>query len=238
MMGAMAYMNKSSRGFSLVLLLLAALSGCAASKGRVKDPTDLREYVESANSPRYEQHTALGSLWIENGMNSGLYRDHKARYINDVLTIYVIESTSAIASADARNSRGTNVSAGFDRLFGAEKVVRELPTMVSGRSSSSFEGTGSTSRATMLETRLTARVIEVLPNGFLVVEGRREVRVNNESQTVFLTGVVRPADINQNNVVLSSAVAQMSVRVEGQGVVSQPIKPGWLYRILTGILPF
>ena len=81
-------------------------------------------------------------------------------------------------------------------------------------------------------------MVDVLPNGYLVVEGMREIRVNNENQSVYLTGVVRPEDINANNTVLSSSVAQMSVRVQGHGAVSQPIKPGWLYKILTGILPF
>jgi flagellar L-ring protein precursor FlgH len=89
-----------------------------------------------------------------------------------------------------------------------------------------------------LQTSLTARVIDVLPNGYLVVEGMREIRVNNENQGVYLTGVVRPADISPGNVVLSSAVAQMTVRVQGRGVVSQPIMPGWLYKILNNILPF
>jgi flagellar L-ring protein precursor FlgH len=110
--------------------------------------------------------------------------------------------------------------------------------MVSGKSDSSFEGTGSTSRETTLQTSLTARIIDVLPNGYLVVEGMREIRVNNENQSVYLTGVVRPEDINANNTVLSSSVAQMSVRVQGKGVVSQPIKPGWLFKILNGVLPF
>jgi flagellar L-ring protein precursor FlgH len=80
--------------------------------------------------------------------------------------------------------------------------------------------------------------MDVLPNGYLVVEAVREVRLNNETQTVYLTGVVRPEDISRNNVVLSSAVAQMTVRVQGRGIVSEPLKPGWLYKILNGILPF
>lgn len=214
------------------------LSGCFGGKARVSDPTDLRSYVESAHRPRPEVSAAEGSLYVSNGYHSDLFRDPKARYIDDMLTILVVETTQAAASADAKNSRATAASLGFNNLFGAEKKIAELPNLVAGKSSSSFEGKGSTSRATVLETSLTARVIDVLPNGYLVVEGMREVRVNNESQNVYLTGVVRPEDINPNNTVLSSSVAQMSVRVQGKGVVSQPIKPGWLYKILIGIMPF
>jgi flagellar L-ring protein precursor FlgH len=85
---------------------------------------------------------------------------------------------------------------------------------------------------------VSARVVDVLPNGYLVVEGAREVRLNNENQTITITGVVRPVDISQNNEVLSSAIAQMSVKVQGKGLVSQPLNPGWLFKILNGILPF
>ncbi len=215
-----------------------SLIGCAASKAKVNDPTDVRAYAESAAAQKTETDGGEGSLWTSNGYRSDLFRDLKARYVNDVVTIRVVETTQAVASADAKNSRDTSATAGFDKLFGAEKAIKELPTMLSGKSNSSFEGKGSTSRETTLETNLTARVIEVLPNGYLVVEGKREVRVNNENQSVYLTGVVRPEDINSHNVVYSSAVAQMSVRVQGRGAVSRPIKPGWLYKILTGVLPF
>ena len=221
-----------------ILCVALVVSGCAAHRVQANDPTDIRGYVESAAQSRNETQSGTGSLWTSSGHRSNLFRDLKARHVNDVVTIRVSETTQAVASADAKNARATSATAGFSNLFGVEKAVKELPTLVSGKSDSGFEGKGSTSRATTLETSLTARVTEVLPNGYLVVEGKREVRVNNENQSVYLTGVVRPEDISSNNVVLSSAVAQMSVRVQGRGVVSQPIKPGWLYRILTGVLPF
>jgi flagellar L-ring protein FlgH len=213
-------------------------AGCVPSKARVNDPTELRAYIESANQQKTAAKRAEGSLWVDNASRSNLFRDPKARYVNDVVTIRVTEVTEAVASADASNARDTSATAGFDKLFGLEKSIKELPTMVSGKSSSSFEGKGSTSRATTLETNLTARVIDVLPNGYLVVQGMREIRLNNENQSIYLTGVVRPEDVSPSNIVLSSSIAQMTVRVQGKGIVSQPIKPGWLYKILNGILPF
>jgi len=231
-------MKHAAHGLATLFCLAIVFSGCGPTKAQVNDPTDLRAYIESANKAKAESGKSEGSLWAGNGYRSNLFRDSKARNIDDVVTIRVSETTQALATADAKNSRATSASAGFDNLFGLEKLISELPTMVGGKSDSSFEGSGSTSRATTLQTSLTARVIDVLPNGYLVVEGMREIRVNNENQSVYLTGVVRPEDISPGNNVLSSAVAQMSVRVQGKGVVSQPIKPGWLYKILTGILPF
>jgi flagellar L-ring protein precursor FlgH len=231
-------MKNSIRSCFPIVIIALICGGCGPKGVRVDDPTDLRGYIESAAKSQPETGAGLGSLWTSNGYRSDLFQDLKARHVNDMVTIRVFETTQAAASADAKNERDTNATAGFDNLFGAEKAINELPTLLSGKSSSSFEGKGSTSRATTLQTSLTARVIDVLPNGYLVVEGKREIRVNNENQSVYLTGVVRPQDIDSNNMVLSSAVAQMSVRVQGRGIASQPIKPGWLYRVLNGILPF
>jgi flagellar L-ring protein precursor FlgH len=231
-------MKNPAQYFISVAFVALIFIGCAAKRAEVKDPTGLQEYLESAKKSPKETNAGEGSLWTSNGYRSDLFRDMKARYVNDVVTIRVIETTQAAATANAKNEKGTSTTAGFDNLFGLEKAIKEIPTMVSGKSNSSFEGKGSTSRETTLQTNLTARVIDVLPNGYLVVEGKREIRVNNENQSVYLTGVVRPEDISTNNIVLSSAVAQMSVRLQGRGIVSQPIKPGWLYRILNGILPF
>jgi flagellar L-ring protein precursor FlgH len=231
-------MKYSFQVFLAITVLTISSTGCFTAKTRVNDPTDLRSYVESAHRTNAETDAAEGSLWNGNGYYSDPFRDPKARYVNDMVTILVLETTQAVASANAKNSRNTSAAAGFSQFFGAEKHISELPNFVSGKTSSSFEGKGSTSRATVLETTLTARVVDVLPNGYLVLEGMREIRVNDENQSVYLSGVVRPEDISPNNSVLSSSIAQMSVRVQGRGVVSQPIKPGWLYRILTGVLPF
>ncbi len=220
------------------IIFIFGASGCASNNVQVHDPTNLRGYIEDAHKRKAEEKTGEGSLWTSNAYRSDLFRDPKARYVDDVVTIRVLESTQAVASADARNNRATKAEAGFEALLGMEKKIQELPAFLSGTSSSTFEGEGSTSRETTLQTNLTARVIDVLPNGYLVVEGFREIHVNNENQSVYLTGVVRPEDIGPGNVVLSSAVGQMLVRVEGRGVVSQPINPGWLYRILNGVLPF
>jgi flagellar L-ring protein precursor FlgH len=231
-------MKHPVHGFSSIVLCSLVFAGCALKKAPVTDPTDIRGYVESAAASKAETGTGTGSLWASNGYYSDLFRDFKARYVNDVVTIVVSETTQAAASADSKTAKDTSATAGFPNLFGMENKIKELPSLVSGTSDTTFEGQGSTTRATTLQTSLSARVIDVLPNGYLVVEGKREIRVNNENQILYLTGVVRPEDINRSNVVASSSVAQMSVRVQGRGVVSQPMKPGWLYKILNGIMPF
>jgi flagellar L-ring protein precursor FlgH len=181
---------------------------------------------------------AEGSLYVSHGQRSDLVRDFRARELNDSVTIQVVETTVASTSADAKTTKDTAMTTQIPNFFGLQKQINELPNLIDGKSSSAFKGTGSTSRTSSLRTNVSARVVDVLPNGYLVVEGAREVRLNNENQTVTITGVVRPVDISQNNVVLSSAIAQMSVKVQGKGLVSQPLNPGWLFKILNGIWPF
>jgi flagellar L-ring protein FlgH len=221
-----------------VLLLAGCFTGCVPKSAQVPDPTGIGDYVNSAKNQPATATAGNGSLWSSRSPRSDLYRDFKAREVDDVVTIRVVESVQALASADASNSRATEASAGFDALFGAEKKVKELPNLVAGKANSTFDAKGSTSRTTTLQAYMTARVVDVLPNGNLVVEGKREVRVNNENQILYITGVIRPVDISRSNVIMSSSVAQMAVRVQGKGIVSQPLKPGWLYRILTGVMPF
>ena len=227
----------------MVALIAGAFvfNGCSAASRLkpvpVADPTGIEEYVSEAKRAAEEMETKTGSLWTNSGQYSNLFRDPKARFINDVVTIQVSETTQAVTSADASSRRGTSMSAGIESLVGLEGGVRELPNLISSAGNTRFDGQGSTSRATQLRTTVTARVTEVLPNGYLVVEGKREVRVNNENQMVIFSGIIRPSDINKSNVVPSSSVAQMSVRVQGKGTVSQPLKPGWLHQIINGIWP-
>ena len=225
---------------SALIMGVFVFNGCAAGNRKqifIADPTGIDEYKSEAQRAANEVEFSTGSAWTNSGQHSNLFRDMKARYVNDVVTIRVSETTSAVSSADASNDRVTNMSAGIDALVGLQGGVKELPNLASGNGQIGFKGKGTTSRATQLQTTLTARVTDVLPNGYLVVEGRREVRVNNENQMVILSGIVRPSDINRSNVVPSSAVAQMSVKVQGKGTVSQPLKPGWLHQIINGIWP-
>lgn len=104
---------------------------------------------------------------------------------------------------------------------------------------SSLDGQGETSRETLLRTTVSARVTHVLPNGLLVVEGRKAVRVNAEMQLVTVRGLVRALDVSPANSVFSDQLAELEIGVNGKGVVGDAVRrPNILYRILIGILPF
>ena len=224
--------------FCLALLLTPATACKPKAVSTSEAANALSAYVTEAKNPVLTESHSEGSLWVDHRQRSDLVRDFRARELNDSVTIRVVETTVASTSADAKTTKNSEMSTQIDNLFGLENHIKELPNLVNGKSSSAFKGAGSTSRTTSLVTNVSARVVDVLPNGYLVVQGAREVRLNNENQTITITGVVRPVDISQNNVVLSSAISQMSVKVQGKGLVSQPLNPGWLFKILNGILPF
>jgi len=91
----------------------------------------------------------------------------------------------------------------------------------------------------VISTTLGTRVVQVLPNGYLVVEGVKEIRVSSEQQVITVRGVVRPADLGPNNVVQSDLIGQLEVSVNGKGVVGDAVRrPFILYRLLMGVLPF
>lgn len=169
---------------------------------------------------------------------SRLALDHRARSVNDLLTIRVVESITATGSADAATSKSSQAGIGVSSLFGIEKKLPDAvdPTsLAAAKANTNFKGSGATTRTGELSALITARVSDVLPNGDLVLEGVREIDINGDRQIVVLTGVVRPYDINATNMVLSTSIGQLRIRYFGRGLTQDNLKPGWLIRILNKV---
>ena len=187
---------------------------------------------------------ANGSLWHDDAALVSLFADQKARDVGDIITIKIIESSKASNKASTDTDRSSSLSASVDAFFNAEKrFPADQPffnpfSKVAGGISSEFEGAGTTNRSGDLDAYITALVTGVLPNGNLVVTGSREVLVNNENQIIQLTGVVRPRDINADNLVLSTYVADARIAYSGSGVVDDRQRPGWLTNVLMTVWPF
>lgn len=159
-----------------------------------------------------------------------LTSDLTARHVNDLVTIRVIESLSASGSADSNVNKNGSASAGMPGKLGSY-INKALPAS----SESKFQGSGGTSRTTELSAILSARVTEVLPSGDLVVEGVREVDINGDRSVVVLSGVVRPADIQPGNIVLSTQIGQLRIRSISAGLMKDSLTPGWIVRIFNKI---
>lgn len=185
-----------------------------------------------------------GSLWSDAGYQKFLYYDRKAKTVGDLVTVKIVEASQASRSASTSADRQSDVGLGVSALFGLESsLVKAAPSitpssLVSASGANTFKGDGATSRSGTLTATITARVMKVLPNGNLMIMGQQEVKINNELQVLVLRGIVRPQDIQINNVILSTYIADAKIEYTGSGVLSDKQKPGWFSRVLDKIWPF
>ncbi len=230
-------------GFWARMLMTAAILGLACSCAHYPtiqpiDPAPtILDRDSAARTPDSEARPDEMSLWSEGTVMGDLFSDTKARRIGDIVTIQVSESASAQNKASTGTDRASSLSAGIQEFFGAD-VSTLSDFNVRGGMESDFEGSGTTSRSGDLQAFITARVVEVLPGGNLKVIGSREILVNNEKQLMTIYGVVRPRDISQDNVVLSSFVSDARIAYSGAGIVDDRQRPGWMANTLNTIWPF
>jgi flagellar L-ring protein precursor FlgH len=228
--------------------LVLVLAGCAGMKSS-KEQASLAsppKQLPGAKLPMPEPGpepasiAASGSLWAAN--SGSLYADIRAAKIGDILTITISENSTASKAAATtaertKNSTGSFTFAGAGLGTSGTKGAFSFGPYT-GAFSNTFKGDGSTSQTDTMTAYMTATVIDVLPNGNLLIRGSRWTKVNDELQQIVLEGVVRPIDISRNNTVLSQNVAEAKIFLLGKGPVSQHQKPGWLNQFLDLISPF
>jgi flagellar L-ring protein FlgH len=239
-----------------LLILLISFSGCAGTRKSVPmavPDMPARESTIADEEARLASREA-GSLWQSNSSLNGLFIDTKARNIGDIVTVQIEESSKATNKADTKTGRSSSLEAGIQKLFGLEDwwqneilpdVGGDWPKInpfgnpsVQGTMKSQFDGKGETSRSGNLSAYITCRVVDVMPNGNLKIVGTREVMVNHETQLIILSGVIRPRDISDRNVILSTFISDAKIAYSGTGVVDDRQRPGWLANILNGLWPF
>jgi flagellar L-ring protein FlgH len=182
--------------------------------------------------------TAPGSLYDPSGALADPASDVRAFKKGDIVTILVSERATATARAGTSTARESSARAGISSVFGPIKSNR-LTDLANLSGSRQLDGQGETTRENTLETTLAAIVTDVLPNGDLTIQAARQVRTNNETQTIRLDGRIRRYDLGPQNTVRSDRVAGLTVTIDGKGVVQDAVKrPNIVYRMLLGILPF
>lgn len=222
--------------YSLLLLLTLLLIGCAVEKRDIKTAGFEEPY------PKPAADYSNGSIWQSS--SAGLTDDLKARRRGDIITIVISETASASKEAKTGTSRSSDMSAGIPNLMGFDatsaiaKYFGDVNKMISINNNSKFSGAGSTSRQENLKATITARVINVQSNGNLMIEGRRNVKVNEEDQEIILEGTVRSRDVSPDNTVNSIYVADARISYSGRGIISDRQSPGWLMNIIDKVWPF
>ncbi len=238
-----------------VLATLAAtlLCGCAAIDriknigqppplAAVDNPTARPGYkpvqmpMPSAQPASYNPN----SLW-RNGSRA-FFKDQRAHQVGDILTVKVNITDKANFANETQRSRDTKEDSGVDNFFGKGKfpvMNTVMPTRIfTADSKSSSDGKGSVNRQEALQTNVAGVVTQVLPNGNLVVEGKQEIRVNFEIRELIVAGVVRPEDIESDNTIDSSKIAQARIAYGGRGQIMDVQQQRYGQQVLDVILPF
>ena len=232
-----------SKTIPALLMLASTLAPAWAAEKKKPKPPDasaLERYVaEATAAARANNDASPGSLWSSAALLTDLARDLRASRVNDTVTVLVAENASAVSSGNVQTARASSAKASITALGGVTKASGALANLLGTSGDQELKGSGTIGRQTVISTTLGTRVVHVLPNGYLVVEGVKEIRVSSEQQVITVRGVVRPADLGPNNVVQSDLIAQLEVSVNGKGVVGDAIRrPFILYRLLMGVLPF
>lgn len=222
-----------------IVFLLIFLCGCGAHTG----PKNMKPLAyENLDSVSFDVPGAEGSLW--KGGNNGLFADGQAHKKGDTIIVDIVENTSSSTKAKTKLEKESTVSAGIPNALGyMSHLTGIFSRMDSGKlltanNTNDFEGNGESDRSTTLKGSVGARVVKVLANGDLVISGRKDVKINNETQIMRVTGIVRPKDVGSDNRVESTYLANADIEITGKGIISDKQKPGWMARILDHAWPF
>ncbi len=217
------------------LLIITAIILCLSRVAVAADDKPLTAKTGSADKGINE--STNGSLWSEDRPHAFLFNDLKAHNTGDVVTVRIVESSKGNKNASTKTEKDSSLSTSISAFFGMSPDKLSQGG-IGAETSEKHDGSGSTSRSSELTAVLTAKVIDVLPNGNLVIDGRREVIVNNETQLISISGTVRPEDIDPNNTVLSTYIADAKITYTGEGVIGDKQRVGWFVKIMDAVWPF
>ncbi|MBF0339169.1 MAG: flagellar basal body L-ring protein FlgH [Nitrospirae bacterium] len=221
-----------SVGFAVLLA-----SGCSTPASKL--PSSPPSYVYAPAAARDPQQQ--GSLYSD---TASLYEDSRARRVNDLVTIKIVENikanTKEETTADKESSYNSALSNFFDVTSQAAGLVKGSATnpQLATSNKDKFSGKGEVKQEGSFLGSITARVMEVQPNGNLIIDSRKEITINYEKQILVLQGIIRPNDVDANNVVMSQKVADVRLYLVGDGLLQELQTPGWLGRLFGQARPF
>ncbi|MBD9360479.1 flagellar basal body L-ring protein FlgH [Methylomonas fluvii] len=231
------FITRQASGKILLVAAIALLAGCDTLPKRDPDfapvqPADLRPPQQS-NGAIYQA-----------GYDMRLFEDHAARRVGDILTVTFDENTNATKQANSKASKNSdiNIKGSAPTLFGVASEAllgHDLASSLQYSTDRSSEGKGDSRQSNRLTGSMSVTVVDVLPNGNMRVRGEKRVTLNDGSEYIRLSGIVRPIDINVANTLSSSKVADATIMYTGDGALADSSKPGWISRILSSpLFPF
>ena len=230
---------------TISLILVFNLAACSASHKAV----DSRSTVIPKNLYAKPTQTkpAEGALWPGNTRGNFLFGDDKAAKVGDIITVTIDENATSTQSATTNTSKDSSIDMqtpnvlGLPSSLGIQNFLNmgtQFDPTVNATIANSMQGTGTVTRNGTLSATISALITDIVPSGNLKIEGRRSVTINNEEQIMVLRGIVRPQDINFDNTIPSTLIADASISYTGEGVVADEQRKGWLAKVLSKVWPF
>ena len=226
----------------VLLVLGIALAGCAGKSSDSAAGLVIPEGTSTAPAVAdYTPNNAEeGSLWTD--AKGSMFEDTKANYVGDTVIVDIVENATSRMDVNTEASRNTRLRVGVPTLnaFGYKTNLGGGgdANLIGSDFSNSFEGEAESDRSGQVTASIAARVIEVLPNGNLSIFGRRAMKIDNETQYIIVSGIVRPQDVSASNRVQSTFLADSRIEYYGRGALADKQKPGWGNRLIDNIWPF
>ena len=215
----------------VVCILVLGLTACAAPAGAGKTksarpvgstPPDvaLNQYIAKVRAANAAEKRSPGAIWTPTGRLTNLVSDVKATRPHDPIAVVVSESLTASTDGTVKNSRASTATSQVSALLGKLGAENALNNLLNQNSSSALNAQGQSVTDSSITTTLGGEVVDVLPNGMLVIQVVRQLTFNQQTQLIRLRGLVRPEDVNSQNQVMSTAITDMELEVVGKGIVN------------------
>ncbi|MGC1781840.1 MAG: flagellar basal body L-ring protein FlgH [Acidobacteriaceae bacterium] len=220
--------NQRRRAATATIMLLAFLCLSGSAWGKKKKTStikpnpasqDLAAYIAQVRK-MYPGEMGDGSIWSATGRLTSLSTDVKALNPHDLISIVVSENLNASTSGTVKNSRASTATSALSAFFGLFSGSSAANNLVNQNSGSSLNAQGASVTGSSLNTTIGGEVVDVLPNGVLVIEAARQLEFSQQTETIVMRGLVRPEDVSPGNQVLSTAISGLQVQVVGKGIVN------------------
>lgn len=227
------------RNTSLLCILALTLAACRTTS----KPPMPAAVVTPPPQERVDPATNPGSLYDPDGATT-LFADARARRVGDIVLIKVVETTLATNKASTTADKDSSMDLGVSAFLGRDSLPL-IPgakvgtdSMIGTTSTSALKGSGETKRESSVTTTVAGRVVRVLGGGLMEVAGARETRVNGETQIVMVQGIARNQDIDADNSIKSTSLAEAKIELYGEGILADKQHSGWLGRMIENVWPF
>lgn len=220
-------------------MLLLPLGGCVTESQHQTSTLPERHSLPELQNQKMQAEE--GSIYSPRAMD--LYADRRAHKVGDILVVEIVETSNGAHEANTETKRSSSISGDLGYLFRFSnwmKMQEQTPgaKTVEATLANNFKGEGDTDQTSTVTATISARVIDITMDGNLVIQGYRQIRINNDTQHIILSGLVRPDDISPNNSIQSSLIADARIEMNGTGGIADKQQPGWLSRGVDMIWPF